>query len=380
VTAAVDMKSACDLAYRSSQKFPKQLEHQKLIGIFHVAMATLPRKLLWIGNVLCYKGDMETGVKQLEEIARRGRMLPIEAEILLFYFEKNLFSHPEAALARARAMQAKRPDSKLFNYFLLSSHIELRDMDGAIDLAKAKEQLFASTSPAMALPIWHYTVGKAYFFRLDYPQAIANFDRFLGLYKGRTLRADALYRKGVSLLLLHKHDEAKAVFLKFAGLPESEFDADEYALKQAANYLIKEPGPIDKRLYAARNLFDGGYYQRALDSLNPLITATTLTENQRTELHYRLGRIRHAIADLPAARKQYEMCIATLPGAALWMKVYAMYYLAKIEETEGYFEKARILYRTALSHDGYPYQSGLEQRCKSALAELKREKSGPSPK
>jgi tetratricopeptide (TPR) repeat protein len=343
-------------------------------------MSAIPRKLQWLGNALCFKGDLHTGLRQLESVASGGRYLAVEAEILLFYFEKNLLSRPDAALRRAKALCTRQPESKVFHYLLLSILLELRDIDAAIQLGAEMEPVFRAQTQAEPLPIWSFNLGKAYFFRLDYPAAIVHFDRFLTTYRGSTLRADALYRKGMALTLSGRYPEAKAVFLKFAGLEGSQFDADEYARKQAAAYILHEPGRIDKQLYAARNLFDGGYYRRSLDSLAALqAPSASLTDNQKTELHYRLARNHHALNALPVARQHYEEAVRQLPGAALWMKVYSLYYLARIAEAGGDLAKAKDLYRAALAFDGYPYQSGLEQRCKAALQQLKRGISSLQP-
>jgi tetratricopeptide (TPR) repeat protein len=373
VSSAVDMKSACNLIANARARHPQLRDPLKLTGVFNVAMSAIPRKLQWLGNALCFKGDLQTGLKQLEAVATGGGYLADEAHVLLFYFEKNLLARPDAALRRAEDLRARQPLSKVVNYLLLSSYLELRDIDAAIRLGGEMEPKFRLQKQSEPLPIWSFNLGKAYFFRLDYAAAIQHFDRFLAVYRGSTLKADALYRKGMALTLDGRYAEGKQVFLQFAGLEGSQFDADEYARKQAATYLLREPSRIDKQLYAARNLFDGGYYRRSLDSLAPLkAPGTVLGDNQRTELHYRLARNHHALDDLPLASQHYEQAVLLQPSTALWMKVYSLYYLARIAEAGADLEKAKALYRAALAYDNYPYQSGLEQRCKAALQQLKR--------
>ena len=228
------------------------------------------------------------------------------------------------------------------------------------------------------LPIWHYSCGKAWFFKLRYDKALASFDRFLELYQGKTLHADALYRKGMSLILSDRYADAQYVFHKLAQTEASGFDVDEYASGMAATYLLNEPEDRDKQLYEARNLFDGGYYRESLHRLASLKkTANDLTENQQTELFYRLGRNCHALDSLEAAQIHYQACLDSKPGRNLWMKVYAHYYKGRLAEAEGDTEAARNWYKSALEFNDYPYQSGLEQRCKAALQQLKYAKRNP---
>ena len=59
------------------------------------------------------------------------------------------------------------------------------------------------------------------------------------------------------------------------------------------------------------------------------------------------------------------------------MKVYAHYYLGQLYEIDQSSDLAREQYETALSYDDYEYQSGLEQRTKAALHQLRRKSSRP---
>ena len=56
------------------------------------------------------------------------------------------------------------------------------------------------------------------------------------------------------------------------------------------------------------------------------------------------------------------------------MKAYSHYYLGRLEEEGKRYDSAKREYQLALSFDNYDYQSGLEQRCKAALEQLKGKK------
>jgi tetratricopeptide (TPR) repeat protein len=384
VSSVVDFKSACTLIDRNSRQFPDNPDQSKLLGVYHVAMSAIPRKLQWLSSVLCFKGDLQTGIDHLKNAAENSKLLPNESRILLFYFEKNLLDRPKEANERITRLHKAHPNSIVFNYLLLSSWLELRENDKALDLCTEWEKrrqmaLEAATETAIPeLPIWHYTCGKAWFFKLRYDKALLSFDRFLDLYQGKTLHADALYRKGMSLILSDRYEEAQFVFHKLAQTEASGFDVDEYASRMAATYLLNEPAQTDKDLYEARNLFDGGYYYESLARLSKLENQKQrLTENHKTELYYRLGRNCHALDSMAAAGTNYQVCLDTEPGRNLWMKVYAHYYMGRLAESNGDFEQARTWYKSALEFNDYPYQSGLEQRCKAALQQMKYAKNNP---
>lgn len=375
IGSAFELKNACALIYRNGQRFPQNREQLKLLGIFNVAMSAIPKKLKWLGSVLCFTGNLQLGLKQLEIAAEHSKLLPQEAAVMLFYFEKNLLGKPEAAVLRAKKMVEAHPNSIVANYLLLSGYLETRQIDAAIALVHAREASLISNPSVEPLPIWHYSRAKAHFFRLEYDACIRHMDKFLGMYAGKTLYADALYKKAMSLALAGRYAEAQPVFHQLTKAEGSSFDVDEYALSQAAVYLLREPTETEKQLYAARNLFDGGYYHRSIKTLIPIeANAVNCGENDRCELWYRLGRNWQELDSARLARGCYVACISTQPVRSLWMKVYAHYYLGKLEESEQHYDNARREYQIALSYDDYDYQAGLEQRCKAALEQLKGKK------
>ncbi len=375
VGAALELKNACTLIYRNSQRFPENREQLKLLGIFNVAMSAIPKKLKWLGSVLCFSGNLNLGIRQLEIAAKESKLLPQEAVVMLFYFEKNMLGKSVEAVARAKRMVESSPNSMIANYLLLSGYLETRQSDAAVNLIQTKEPVLMGNPEVEKLPIWYYSRAKVHFFRLEYDECIRQMDKFLGIYHGKTLYADALYKKAMSLALSGRYEAARPVFHKLTQAEGSSFDVDEYALSQAAIYLLRQPTDTEKQLYSARNLFDGGYYLRSIKLLMPIEEREeTCSENDRCELWYRLGRNWQELDSTRLARGCYLTCCATNPGRSLWMKAYAHYYLGKLEEEAKDFAGARREYQIALSYDNYDYQAGLEQKCKAALEQLKGKK------
>ncbi|MEY3445114.1 MAG: hypothetical protein RLZZ519_3395, partial [Bacteroidota bacterium] len=327
VGSALELKNACTLIYRNSQRFPDNREQLKLLGIFNVAMSSIPKKLKWLGSVLCFSGNLQLGMRQLETAAKESKLLPQEAAVMLFYFEKNMLGKPDAAVARAKRMVDANPNSVIANYLLLSGYLETRQSEAAVNLIQAKEAILMGNPQVEKLPIWYYSSAKVHFFRLEYDECISQMDKFLAIYHGKALYADALYKKAMSLALSGRYEASRPVFHKLTQAEGSSFDVDEYALSQAAIYLLRQPTETEKQLYAARNLFDGGYYLRSVKLLMPIESRVAeCSENERCELWYRLGRNWQEMDSTRLARGCYVACCATTPGRSLWMKAYAHYY------------------------------------------------------
>lgn len=375
VASAFDIKSACNLLDKNQSQFPDNMEQRKLLGIFHVAMSAIPRKLRWLSNALCFRGDLETGMQYLRDASENSRLMAAESEVMRYYFEKNLLNQPEQALSRIESLLAKHPGSVVYSYLKLSALLEARKIDQALEFCAVQEPIFLKNTEAEELHLWYYSRAKAHYFRLEFEAAIENFDHFLDRYQGKTLYSDALFRKGMSLVLQDRYPEARRVFHQMANIESSTFDEDEYATHMASIYRFKEPSSLDKDLFRARNLFDGGFYEASLDILN--ILPEGLNQNQQAERHYRLGRNYQALDRPEAAQKEYLASTQTTPGQSLWMKVYAHYYLGQIADRQGRLKEAKTWYEKALDYNGYEYQSGLEQRSKAALQQLKSRKDTP---
>ncbi len=374
VGSVLDIKSSCNLIVQNRNAFPDNTEQNKLLGIFQVGMSSIPRRLRWLSDALCFKGDLEEGLQNLEVASQDSRLLPSEALVILFYFEKNLLSKLDKALQRIEALMDKYPASSIYAYFRLSALLENRKVDAALAFCKSQESIILNDKTATEIPLWYYSRAKAHYFKLEFEEAIRYFNFFLDRFTGKTLHSDALFRKGMSLVLQNRYPEARRIFHQMAEVESSTFDEDEYASHMASIYRFQEPSEIDKDLFRARNLFDGGYYQQSLVLLENMLKQANLNENQKAELHYRLGRNLHVTENLDEAKQEYFKCTLTHPGQALWMKVYALYYLGQLAESDQDIKLAKERYRTALEFDNYDYQSGLEQRCKASLNRLNNQK------
>lgn len=372
LSAVSDLQESCNLIHQNQQDFRGNKEQLKLLGAFNIALASVPKKFRWATRLLCFKGDMETGIRQLEEAASSDALLmPGEAEVLLFYVDKNLLNRPEAARERIQKRYDQQPDCFTWNFFLVSTYLDLHQTDSALAILKRGDH-FRTNAALSYPPFWDYLQGKAHYYRQEYTQAQLYFGRFLTNQKGPTFRSDALFRTGISLVLNDDYPTARTVFERIVESNSSGLDADEYAVEMAKRFAKQEPSSVEKKLFEARNLYDGGYTTRSLFVLKDIQQAEfdLLTEDQ-AELSYRFARNFELIGDRERAKQYYAHCAATPASRNQWMCVYSLYYSGKLEWEEGHTGRAKLLFEKALTADDYFYQSGLEQRCKAALSQLK---------
>ncbi|MEO1451793.1 MAG: hypothetical protein AAFV07_19845, partial [Bacteroidota bacterium] len=201
------------------------------------------------------------------------------------------------------------------------------------------------------------------------------FAKLLKEYSGSLFRADAQFRLCMALTLNGSYAVGKHFFITLSNDEDSGFDEDEYARFMALKYAQRPPNTDELALQQARNLYDGGYYEKALAALAPLEARRgELSPGLKAELAYRKARILHSQGKLPAAIVQYKECLKHSVGQEhSWLQAYSCYFMADIAHKQGDFANAKGEYQRALGYDDYFYQAGLENRCKAALNKLRKD-------
>ena len=369
VTAAWHVREAHQYIQSNKKSFPTATANLKMSGIFNVLFSNVPKEYQWFMNMLGFKGDFDAGYKQLKSAVNDSDILRSEASIVLFFTEKNLAGKPKEALQRLVNEQQKVGKCMILDFFMASAYFGLNENEKALDILDNRRQ-YAENDAIFFTPYWDYLLGKGYFFKENYPAAIRSFTDFSTHIKGNLYTGDALFRLGMSHLLNGDYASAKVQFTKLQSQQNSGFDEDEYALSTAKRFIKYPPSYYTQQLYRARNRYDGGYYTESILILDKVKKdLQKLTQENKTEMYYRYGRVYHQ-ADFPnAAKTSYLACISeTSPGTSAYMQPYACYYLAEMHKKEGSKDLAKSYYKKALTYNGYLYQSGLESKCKVALS------------
>ncbi len=123
-------------------------------------------------------------------------------------------------------------------------------------------------------------------------------------------------------------------------------------------------------LLKARLLYDGGYYQRALDVLAGQPESSLPTFLGRLEYTYRKGRILHGLKKYDEALAQYERTIEQGQNSEAFFACNAALQAGLIEEKRGRKTSARTYFNRCLSLKPEEYRTGLHQQAKAGLSRL----------
>ncbi len=371
VTAAWHIRAANQYIQTNKKSFPDSPTNLKMSGVFNVVFSNVPKEYQWFMNMLGFKGNFESGYKQLKRAVSEGDILESEASIILYFTEKNLVSKPKEAIERLNFEQKRIGKCMILELFTASGYLGMNENEKAIGILRNRKQ-YAESDEVFFTPYWDYLLGKAYFYKENYTAAIKSFDQFNEKIKGELYIGDALFKTGMSYLLNGDYPTAKNYFIQLQNQKNSGFDEDEYALTTSKRFIKSPPSTHTKQLFRARNRYDGGYFTESILILDKLkAEITNLSRENKVEMYYRYGRV-YQQADFPNAAKTAYLASLneTSPGNSLYMQPYACYYLGEMYKKEGNNEEARKYYKKALTYNDYLYQNGLESKCKVALSRL----------
>jgi len=268
-------------------------------GLFNVVLGNVPRRYQWIANLLGYKGDLQKGLRQLEEAGKTTTLLKYEVPLILCTIEKSMLDKPQDAIRRMERARARHGKNILLDYMYASGLLRLKKNEEALAILN-RSRLY-DFKKVQSIPFWEFLHGKACYFKNDLSGAQKHLALFVRNYDGKLMRTDAYFKLGMALTLNKRYDLGKPFFDLIAKEEHGGFDEDEYAQFMAKKFAQEKPNSITLSLFQARNYFDGGYYSKSSAILRQLSYFIPKDSEHRTELNYRFGRIYHSLGKLEQA-------------------------------------------------------------------------------
>jgi hypothetical protein len=214
-----------------------------------------------------------------------------------------------------------------------------------------------------AWPYLDYLMGISKLNKLDY-SASAHFERFLQTNKGVNYIKDTYLHLG--WIALFKGDESgySAMMSKVKNNGYAFHERDKQAVNEAS-----APLP-SKELLKARLLFDGGYLSKAADLLEDSKADAFTAIKDRTEYHYRLGRINDALGKDDLALINYQNTINTGKGLKYYYAAKAAVQMGRIYENKRNIPKAKASYSIAIGMSGHEQENSIENEAKQGLRRI----------
>ncbi len=371
-TAAFEIRKAHALFSANEKKYPSFVINKSGLGVVHVITGLVPDNYKWVSNLIGLDGSAELGLREIRQIATYSgndkitRMYKTQAAFFLAFLTLNIQKEKKEALSVLDLFKDKPDEDQMFKSPLLifvRANILMKNGFNDEALMVLRERL----SLSQTFPFYYldYLEGMARLNKLDFTAA-ACFKRFLDSFRGRNYIRSAQQKLGWIDILqgdsMGYHQKLDQVMTHGASV----VDEDKQAAYEAENRLC--PNPV---LLRARLLFDGGYFDQAINELlnNPIKT-TVKSRRDLIEYTYRLGRIYHETGNLTKALEYYNQTVTRGRSEPWYFAAGAAFQMGLLYENRGDYVKADSIYNLCLSINPAEYKTSLHQKAKAGLRRI----------
>ncbi|HKG08202.1 MAG TPA: hypothetical protein VKB19_17180 [Pedobacter sp.] len=364
-SSTMDLKKAQSLLRKNNEQFKDFLPNQKSLALIEVVFGAIPSNLKGIADLLGVRGNVSTGIRQLEsfktKIAGTKYSFYNEEVIFLLCFMDIDILHNRSNYAKLNSFLDDMSDKSLLKTYL-QGYVAFKT--GHNDTAISYLESIPKSGMYTPLPMVQYLLGNAKLCRMD-TDAHVFLTNYLKEYKGQNYIKDTYLKLGYHYLLkgdmLGYGNYLKLVRSKGYAIDEK----DKQALKEAND--VKP----DVDILRARLYFDGGYYSKALALLKTKQTNELRNLRDQIELHYRLGRIYDRMNAFNEGIVNYQKAINLGKNEAYYFAANSALYSGMLYEQKKDNAKAAFFYNMTLKMKGHEYQNSIDTQAKDGLNRVK---------
>lgn len=330
----------------------------KLIGIFNILWDKIPSNMRFWSSLAGLKGDFNLGVSQLLEYRQKVDCdaLAAEAEIILLY-ASTLFQNDDNKTLIWDIDGGYRVDYPLVGY--LYSGLLMRNNSGD----EVLKMLGATVSASFdRFPLLRYQYGKLLLNGGYFDEAAAELNRFVGHYRGRSFRNDAMLQLGRTYYLKGDLKKAKSWVAQCVATLPASTSLDRQAVEESSGFSLWSP-----TLLRARLLFDFGRLGEAFRWASKPVDS----DYDRIEQNYRLARISHRSGKTEDALRYYDLTISLSKGDTRYYGAYAALYGAEIMALQHNRDAALKYLSIASKLNNGSYGNDVNRRIEEMKKELK---------
>lgn len=171
-----DATAARQLHKKVTELEPANMDARLVQGVYDYIVGSLAWHIRMVGFLAGFSGDKERGIRTLEDVARRGKLNDVDAEVMLCAIYRRERSMKKA-VPLLQDLILRFPRNFLFRFEISQMYADLGDSVSALRVLQEVERLKVSGSPGYApLPIEkiHYARGVIQFWYNDLDQAESN--------------------------------------------------------------------------------------------------------------------------------------------------------------------------------------------------------------
>lgn len=359
--AGLDLNRAYRLIEENKIDYPNFIPDLLLDGVVNALIGSVPENYQWATRLAGMEGAVETGRSKLYSLLTLTKQQPQwnyllpEAYFYLSFIEMNLQNDRTLVNNLLDSITRAEPDNPLMCYIRANLYMHSGRNDQAITMLETCK----TTEGNYPLHYLEYLHGNARLNKLD-KDAAKHLLNFVKRYEGKNYIKSAYQRLAWISLINGDRNGYRFYMTQVMNNGQTFVDED----KQAQNAAESKEIP-NIRLLKARLLFDGGYYEEALNALSGNLNAQDLLmTTDSVELLYRKARIFHELDKIPQAKEQYQKTISMGNRLPHYFAGNAALQLGLIYESEQNYSQAQQYYDLCLKMRFTEYRTSIQQKAR----------------
>ncbi len=364
--AMLDFRNAYQLAKENYEKYPEFKPSLKTVGLFRALLGTIPNNYKWILGMAGLSGDFDGGMQLIQRYfdTDNYQEFILDKQSSEFYYTLFMlnFGDKQKAWAFCNEHTTDHNTNLMSVYLRAFTASKVGKNDEAI-LVLQQRPKSADYEPFFALD---YMLGLCKLNRLD-DDAEQSLKRFVSFYKGKVLMKDAYRRISWCYLLKNDLDKFKIYRELSKRYGNSNNEEDKKVLHETEKGIMH-----DLIILKSRLLFDGGYYQRAEETIKKKDVNQLKTNYQKLEYYYRYGRILHEQNKYNKAIDYYTYVVKNAPvNTPYYFAPYACLQMGYIYQKMGFGQLAKSHFSKVESYTKAEYHESIKIKSSNELHKLK---------
>lgn len=365
--AATEIREAYKLLEDNIKKHPNFLPNNKTMGMLETLIGTVPGNYQWVVNIIGMEGNIEDGMEKVEKVINSKANLTYlpqlkqEALFIYVYLQMFIVKKPQEAWELVNKNTQDYKTNLLNCYLRANIALRSKKTDEAIKVLLSRPR----GDEYHKFYYLDYLLGKAKMYRGD-ANAHTYFKIYVTFHPGKNF-IKASYMHLSWFYYLQNNQEKYNIYKSMVKSFGSEkVEEDKKAMKFAQN----EATP-DKTLLNAMLNFDGGYLQKALNTINTKKASDYSDAELKLEYNYRKARILHEKGDTDDAVDLYKKVMEDGKESTAYFAANSSLMLANIYEDIGLKSTACSYYKRSSQFPNKEYKNSISQKAKAGRKRLK---------
>jgi len=366
VSGAWDVIKAYRLLDENRKQFPDFLPQLKSLGLLHIMIGSVPDNYIWVTKILGLKGNIQLGVQEIETVIRKVPLFKQESQLIDLLVHAYILQLNESQRQQIKQLPKDQPDNLLLHFFATTILMkEGKSQEASYYLYNAP-----TGNDYIPFPFLDYLKGELSLQQEKYESAFSFYTSFQKQYKGFNFIKDSNLKLFMCKWLADKDQQALMYINRVGKTGNTIVEGDKFAQRLAEDYAAQKLLPEQKVLFKARYATDGGYFDHAMELIEPLSERQFTTADNKAEFNYRKARILQKSQLPDNAIPFYDRAIALTQSSAAGIGASSALQMGYIFKDKKQNLKAIAYFKKAISYKKYDYKNSIDNKARAALTGL----------